>query len=979
MYSQCLTPFSLCYGTLPVDRWMALAQQYQIKTLAIVDILGSSAHASAWKAAKKAGVHVVFGTQIWNDGTHLYSLLARNATGYASINRFLSEHVESNTPFPQRAPAHLPHTWVIYPFAHYPTHPNSNELLGLTTADLALLPQRTYLRERKAQWILHHPMAFETTTDYRAHKLLRAIHYNELVTKLQPHHMAPAHHRFMPPQELRKILQNFDCEFLEDQTEALLQACECPFDAPLPTNKKSFTGNPIRDFEMLKNLAFQGLKERYAGRANEALPRLKKELETIHQLGFSSYFLINWDLIQYARRRGFFHVGRGSGANSLAAYCLYITDVDPIELDLYFERFINPHRASPPDFDIDFSWKDRDEMFQYLFDTYGKDRVALLGAYVTFQHRAVLRELGKAVGLPPAEIEELQEEKTPPKPEQAKLHQTLRFFAQYLHNFPHQRSIHACGVLISEGPIYQHTATFLPPKGFPVTQFSMLEAEDVGLFKYDILSQRGLGHIKDAVELIQENRGVSVNIHQIEAFKNDPQVAELLSKGATMGCFYVESPAMRMLLSKLHCTDYLTLVAASSVIRPGVSRSGMMQAYIERHRLPERRADAHPVMQELMPETYGIMVYQEDVMKVAHLFAGLGLDECDVLRRGMSGKFRSKEEFQRVKDSFFRHCTNKNRPPDLAQEVWHQIESFAGYSFAKGHSASFAVESYQSMYLKAHFPLEFLTAVINNFGGFYHAEFYLHEAKRYGAKVEAPCVNESWSLTRLQGTTIWLGFGLIQGLEEKSLIRIMEARKQGAFVGLADFLSRTDLSVEQTSLLVRVGAFRFSELPKQTLLWQVHSSARKTSKKPSVATASAGLFHPEEPNTDGLPPWECSPHSDAWDELELLGFTLEAPFPLLQTAPVGKAADLLKNVGRSFRIVGQLVTIKPTRTVKGQRMFFGTFLDQNGDWIDTVHFPPVAAKFPFRGQGCYLLEGRVTQEFNFPTLEVFRMEKCAWK
>ncbi|MFY8133174.1 MAG: DNA polymerase III subunit alpha, partial [Bacteroidia bacterium] len=326
-----------------------------------------------------------------------------------------------------------------------------------------------------------------------------------------------------------------------------------------------------------------------------------------------------------------------------------------------------------------------------------------------------------------------------------------------------------------------------------------------------------------------------------------------------------------------------------------------------------------------------------------------------------------------------RHCAHKNRPPDLAQEVWHQIESFAGYSFAKGHSASFAVESYQSMYLKAHFPLEFLTAVINNFGGFYSTEFYLHEAKRYGAKVEAPCVNESWSLTRLQGTTIWLGFGLIQGLEEKSLIRIMEARKQGAFVGLADFLSRTDLSVEQTSLLVRVGAFRFSELPKQTLLWQVHSSARKTSKKPSVATDYAGLFHPEEPNTDGLPPWECSPHSDAWDELELLGFTLEAPFPLLQTAPVGKAADLRKNVGRSFRIVGQLVTIKPTRTVKGQRMFFGTFLDQNGDWIDTVHFPPVAAKFPFRGQGCYLLEGRVTQEFNFPTLEVFRMEKCAWK
>jgi len=958
---------------------MALVQQHQIKTLALVDILGSSAHASAWKLAKKSNIHLVFGTQIWNGNTHLYSLLAQNTSGYAAINRFLSEYLESNAPFPERAPTNLPHTWVIYPFFRYPTHPYSNELLGLTTADLALLPQRPYLRERKAQWILHHPMAFETETDYRAHKLLRAIHHNELVTKLQPEQLAPTHHRFLSPSVLRKTLQSFDVEFLENQTESLLRACDCPFDAPLPTNKKSFTGNPIRDFELLKNLTFQGLKERYAERAKEALPRLKKELETIHQLGFASYFLINWDLVQYARRRGFFHVGRGSGANSLAAYCLHITDVDPIELDLYFERFINPHRASPPDFDIDFSWKDRDEMFQYLFDTYGKEHVALLGAYVTFQHRAVLRELGKAVGLPPAEIETLQEEKTPPKPEQAKLHQTLRFFAQYLHDFPHQRSIHACGVLISEAPIYQHTATFLPPKGFPVTQFSMLEAEDVGLFKYDILSQRGLGHIKDAVDLIEKNRGLRIDIHQIDNFKKDPKIAALLSKGGTMGCFYVESPAMRMLLSKLHCQDYLTLVAASSVIRPGVSRSGMMQAYIERHRLPERRQDAHPMMQELMPETYGIMVYQEDVMKVAHLFAGLGLDECDVLRRGMSGKFRSKEEFQRVKDSFFRHCAEKNRPPELAQEVWLQIESFAGYSFAKGHSASFAVESYQSMYLKAHYPLEFLTAVINNFGGFYRTEFYLHEAKRYGARVEAPCVNESRPLTHLQGNTLWIGLGLIQGLEEKSMARIGEARKQGPFRGLFDFVSRTDLSVEQTTLLVRVGAFRFTGLPKPTLLWQTHSSARKHQQKKQNQSSSPALFQAEEPNDNGLPDWESTHHVDAWDELELLGFTLEAPFQLLQTPPIGKAADLRNNVGRWFRIVGQLVTIKPTRTIKGQRMFFGTFLDQDGDWIDTIHFPPVAAKYPFRGQGCYFLEGRVTQEFDFPTLEITRMEKCAFQ
>src|SRR5690606_18397041 len=318
-------------------------------------------------------------------------------------------------------------------------------------------------------------------------------------------------------------------------------------------------------------------------------------------------------------------------------------------------------------------------------------------------------------------------------------------------------------------PVAHFTALHRPPKGFPVTQISMLECEDMGLHKFDLLSQRGLGHIRDAVELVNSTSShkpqassrdklgacglaleasarAKVDIHDIPRFKADPAIKELLRTGDTVGCFYVESPAMRMLLKKLQVDDYLGLVAASSIIRPGVAESGMMREYLLRHNDPERVKRAPKELLEIMPETYGVMVYQEDVLKVAHLYAGLDLEEADLLRRGMTARFRERPEFKAVQEKFFANCKAKGHPAGQPEEVWRQIESFASFSFAKGHSASYAVESYQSLWLKAHHPLEFMVAVANNFGGFYSLEFYLHEARRHGAVIEAPCVNVSGEL-----------------------------------------------------------------------------------------------------------------------------------------------------------------------------------------------------------------------------------------
>jgi DNA polymerase III alpha subunit len=527
--------------------------------------------------------------------------------------------------------------------------------------------------------------------------------------------------------------------------------------------------------------------------------------------------------------------------------------------------------------------------------------------------------------------------------------------------------------VITEIPITEYTALDLPPKGFPITHFDMVISEDMGIHKYDILSQRGLGHIKDTIEIVKENHGKEIDITRFGDFKEDTKIKELLRQGRTMGCFYVESPATRLLLGKLHCDDYLTLVAASSIIRPGVARSGMMREYIFRHLNPGKYEHIHPRMGELLKETYGVMVYQEDVIKVAHYFAGLDLAEADILRRGMSGKFRSRKEFHKVQQKFFNNCRDKGFPEEVTTEVWRQIESFAGYSFSKAHSASYAVESFQSLYLKAYYPLEFMVGVINNFGGFYRTEFYFHEARMANAKIEAPCVNLSQYLTSIKEDTIYIGFIHLKSLETQiGQIIPTEREKNGPYKSLDDFLQRIPAGLEQMIILVRIGAFRFTGKTKRELLWEIHFFFGK-SKSPAC---SKGIFDTVIKKFT-LPSLEPEKYEDAFDELELLGFPLCNPFDLLDTdyQPDTLTRELIHKVNHRVSLIGYLVTTKNTHTKDHKLMHFGTFIDKEGRFFDTTHFPNIAIKYPFRGKGFYFLCGKVIEDFGYPMIEIDFMDK----
>ncbi|QHV97769.1 DNA polymerase III subunit alpha [Spirosoma endbachense] len=979
MYLNAHSYYSLRYGTLSPEALVQHAQRLGVTHLALTDINTISGVFDFVQHCLRLGIQPVVGIEIRSHQQLRYICLARNTEGFAEINRFVSQYLLTHQDFPAKAPS-FQHAYVIYPLDQLDRLGGlaAHERIGVRPSEVSRL-WRYRQTLRADQVVVLQPITYLDKTDYNLHKLLRAIDHNCLLAHLAERETIRTDEYWPTPDQLQTSFR--DWPMVLANTQALLDSCSFAFDFDSSKNRQLYTPSRADDIALLRKLAEDGLRDRYGPEPGEALQRVESELAIIDQLNFTAYFLITWNIITYAHSRGYYHVGRGSGANSIVAYCLGITDVDPIELDLYFERFINPNRSSPPDFDLDFSWSDRDELTDYIFKTYGQEHVCLMATYVTFRDRAAYRELGKVFGLPKAELDSLINGPGHASPGTASQEPDLkgeymRYILRYaplLEDFPNYLGIHAGGILIAQQPLYQYTALEMPPKGFPLCQFDMYVAEAIGFAKWDVLSQRGLGHIKEAVEWVRVNRQVSVDIHRIQDFKRDETVRQQLLAHETMGCFYIESPAMRQLIWKLGCLDYRTLVAASSIIRPGVASSGMMAEYIRRHHNPTSYTPIHPRMQELLAETYGVMIYQEDVLKVAHHFGGLSLADADVLRRAMSGKQRGKTELARIEETFFANCQAKGYSEAVTREVWRQIQSFSGYSFSKAHSASFAVESYQSLYLKAHYPLEFMTAVINNFGGFYSTEFYVHEARRYGARIEAPDVHQSHYLTRLEGKTIWLGFIHIKGLEKAVVTAMLAQRSEQAFLSLDEFTRQVPIGLEQLILLIRVGVFRSLGVTKKELLWQAHALVNNYVHHQGVAD----LFDWPELYW-ALPTLWQDPLEDIYDEMELLGFSLSSPFRLLAEPVSGiQASELASHVGEWIRITGYLVTYKRITARNGKPMVFGYFVDEQGSYFDTTHFPHTLALFPLRGYGLYQLEGKVVLEFGFPSLEVKRLEKCA--
>ncbi|KIA82407.1 DNA polymerase III subunit alpha [Flavobacterium sp. AED] len=968
MYLNCHSFHSLRYGTIPLMDLIQQAVASNVKAMALTDINTVTGIYDFIKACNEVGIKPLVGMEFRCNHKLRYIGLAKNVEGLAEMNRFLTKHNFEDTTLPLEAPE-FRDVFIIYPFANVPSVLKENEYIGIRPEQLTKL----YLQEwknKQSKMVILQPVTFRTKKKFNLHKILRAIDTNIILSKLTEEDYCKTSEVMQPLEEL--LAKYNEYPEIVANTEKIIQECNFEFDFKTPKNKKFYTNSRKSDMALLTSLAHQGLVWRYGNNNPQAKARVEKELKVIDELEFSGYFLITWDIIRYSNSQGFLHIGRGSGANSIVSYCLGITDICPIELDLYFERFLNLNRKSPPDFDIDWSWKERDTILEYIFNRYGADHVAFCGTNVEFKYRSIFREVGKVFGLPKEELDMLA--KNP-----MALHDknsVVKYVQEYgmmLEKYPNQRSMHSCGILISEEPITNYTVLEMPPKGFPIVLFDMHIAEDIGFEKFDILSQRGIGHIDDSVKLIQKNRGIKVDIRDTSLSKDEAKANTFLERGKTIGCFYIESPAMRGLLRRLKCDNYKTLVAASSIIRPGVAQSGMMKEYIFRHNNPDKFEYFHDVFKEQLGETYGIMVYQEDVIKIALHYGGLPAADGDILRRAMSGKGRSKTALQKVKDNFFASCVQKGHPLKLSEEIYRQIESFAGYSFCKAHSASYAVESYQSLYLKVYYPIEFMVAVINNQGGFYRTEVYVHEARMSGAIVHNPCVNKSEYETTVYGIDVYLGLMHLEGLETKIAHAIITEREEhGEFKSLEDFINRIPIGIEGIQILIFIGAFHFTGKTKNQLL--VIARLILVNFKPE----NRNMMLLQEPVKEyKLPVLERSPFEDAFDEIELLSFPVScSPFDLLQTRYKGDvmAKDLVKHHKKTVKMLAYLISRKHVPTKRGT-MYFGTWIDIEGEYFDTAHFTDSLEKYPFQGGGCYLLLGNVEVDYHFPTITVTKMAK----
>ena len=827
---------------------------------------------------------------------------------------------------------------------------------------------------------------FINPEDAKLQHLLRAIDLNTSLFKLTPKDKAPADAWLAPPE----VYENRFAIWPETIQATHVLADQLTFTGPpnhliMPPLDRNVSKTGETATQLLRKEAYKGAQNRYGEDLSEAVvDRLEHELTIIERMGFSSYFLVVKDIVQKSPRI----CGRGSGAASLVAYCLGITNVCPIKYNLYFERFLNPGRTDPPDIDVDFAWDERDDVISAVLAEH-PCHAAMVCNHVGFKPRMAIRETAKVYGLTDQEISSVckrlpwfwrisfkdndmlthlqalpelsGQEFPPPWPEVLGL-------AQQLIGIPRHISVHPGGVIITPSPISDYTPVEIAPKGIPIIQWEKEATEDSGLVKIDLLGNRSLGVIRDAIANLKEN-GMVFNETEWDP-EEDPATQANVAKGNTMGCFYIESPATRLLQKKARKGDFEHLVIHSSIIRPAANE--FIREYIRR--LHGGHWDPiHPLLADVLEETFGIMVYQEDVSKTAVALAGFSHADADGLRKIMSKKDKTRQ-LNHYKAQFDAGAVKNGLSKKQIADIWGMMMSFSGYSFCKPHSASYARVSFQAAYLKTHFPAEFMAAVISNQGGFYSAFAYVSEARRLGVKILHPDVTVSQIRWRGNRNVMQVGLLSVKHLSAHTQKRIIAARKEKPFRDFTDFLHRVRPEEPEVRSLIHANAFAIlcPNDSQAELLWEF---AVYDKQKHRIKTAPT-LFEPPvlHPPRPPFPPQD--PIQKLRYEYTSLGFLCTChPMMLyakaLQGMGIVKAKDLAKFTGRTIKIAGLLITGKVVHTKHGDPMEFLTFEDETG-LVETVFFPKAYHRFcsimdktrPF------IMTGKVEEEFGAHTLTV---------
>jgi error-prone DNA polymerase len=662
----------------------------------------------------------------------------------------------------------------------------------------------------------------------------------------------------------------------------------------------------------LWTLCEEALQRRYPHDPPREL--LSKELAVIKQAGLADYFLIVWDIVRFARRSSIRCLGRGSAANSLVAYLLGISPIDPVACDLVFERFLSKERGVPPDIDIDFAADRREEVIQYVYERYGEAHAAMACTFVTYRSRSAVQDTARALGFPPGVVERLSEDLDVRDAEDAarareavtslgmdgveKSFQHLLRIAPKLHGIPRHLGIHNGGMIISGPPLCELVP--LEPATMPgrvVTQWDKEGLEGAGMVKIDLLGLRMLSAVEDAVTIAAAQTGRRPALERLPP--NDPKVYDMLCKGQTVGVFQVESRAQASLIPRFQPRSFEDLVLQISLIRPGPIQANMVHPYLRRRKGLEPVTYLHPLLEDALAETLGVIVFQEQVLKVARDLAGFTPGRAELLRRALSHK-RADERILGFREAFIQGALSQGVDQETAEHVFDQLRAFGGYAFPKSHAAAFAVLTYQSAWLRQYHPEAFFAGLLRHQPmGFYPAHVIVSEARRCGVDIHPVDVEASDLLATVEGRTIRLGLAVVTGLGEAGGRSIVKARQFGPFCSLADFCRRTKLGRRAIEALIWAGAFDGWDVPRRQLVWDLKAALDAAEGPPALSLPPG-----DEPRFDRL-----SPRGRLWAEVAHTGMSA--------------GPHIIEVVGGKLRSIGVTPSGKLTELRNGDRVWVG--------------------------------------------------------
>jgi DNA-directed DNA polymerase III PolC len=988
--------YSMMWGVSSFKALCEAATGAGFEYLAMTDTNGFYGLVNFLETAGRFGIRPIVGAHL-GTGTKTAVILAKTARGYELISDLITRrHLDENFTLPRDFPEAPDDLAVLS--SHEETVKALRTRTDCRVEVVPGTPGRAALKMANALGIppvATNAVYFAKPDDYPLHRLVRAIDLNRTLSTIPPEELIQPEQWLKPAARMADHFPNAP-EALGN-TVKLARECLTAWDH-FQTVFPHYQDRHEDHFALLLEKCRQGIEWRYGHGGPAVEKRLWEELELIRSKGYVDYFLVVADIV----RRRPIHCGRGSAAASLVSYLLGITHVDPIRHQLLFGRFLNPHRQDHPDIDVDFPWDERDDLMEELERYYGPERLAMVSNHVGFGARASVREVAKVYGIPAAEIREVTRRMsywTHPAGirERVERHPKFRGFpldppwpeifdlAARLEPIPRHLSVHCGGLVIAPDRVSRYVPVERSAKGARIIQWEKDQAESAGLVKIDLLGNRSLAVIRDALAAVKKNTGRDLDYALFNPL-DDPATLKLLGEGNTMGVFYVESPAMRQLQHMTRRGDFEHLVIHSSIIRPAANR--YIQEYVRRaHGQPYE--PLHPRLRDILAETYGILVYQEDVVRVSMALAGFSWAEADGLRKVLSKK--SPERISAYRKQFHDGCLRQGLSVELINTIWDMILSFAGYSFCKPHSASYALVSFKSAYLKAHYPAEFMAAVISNGGGYYTTSAYISEARRMGLIVSGPDINESDWCYLGKEKTIRVGFQQLQGIRRETLQAVLNERsRNGPFLSLPDLLERVKrLHSADAAILVKSGSLDSlaGDFNRPRILWYVEAwlNAHRAASKRDEASPWASLRSRAKIR---VPPLPALTPRQKWDrEVETLGLVLSVhpltifePFVAPYRNRIVPAANLARYVGQRIWVLGWPVTRKEVLTREGEAMEFISLEDQTAIY-EAVFFPKAFRRFcqDLDMNRAYLINGRVESEFETASLNVYQLYRVPVK